>query len=38
MKAIKLLLVWALVAVPLSWGVVKSAQKALPLFRMETRQ
>lgn len=38
MKAIKLLLVWTLVVVPLSWGVVKSVQKALPLFQMETKR
>jgi hypothetical protein len=36
MKPVKLFLVWILVLVPLSWGVVKSVQKSLPLFRMET--
>jgi hypothetical protein len=35
MKTIKLLLVWILVLVPLSWGVVRSVQKSLPLFRIE---
>jgi len=29
----KLFLAWLLVAVPLGWGVTKSVQKALPLFR-----
>jgi len=29
----KFLLVWLLVAVPLGWGVTKSVQKSLPLFR-----
>ena len=29
----KLLLAWLLVAVPLGWGVTKSVQKSLPLFR-----
>ena len=35
MSAIKLAVVWILVIVPLSWGVVKSVQKSLPLFQME---
>ena len=35
MKTIKLFLVWILVLVPLSWGVVRSVQKSLPLFRIE---
>jgi hypothetical protein len=29
----KLLLAWLLVAIPLGWGVTKSVQKSLPLFR-----
>jgi hypothetical protein len=32
MKQIKLILVWLWVAVPLGWGVMKSVQKAMPLF------
>lgn len=35
MKTIRLLLVWILVIVPLSWGVVRSVQKSLPLFQAE---
>jgi hypothetical protein len=37
MKALKLFLVWILVVIPLSWGVVKSVEKALPLFRAELK-
>jgi hypothetical protein len=33
MTTVKLLLAWLLVAVPLGWGVTKSVQKSLPLFR-----
>jgi hypothetical protein len=33
----KLLLVWLLVAIPLGWGVTKSVQKSLPLFRGEAK-
>ena len=29
----KILLAWLLVAIPLGWGVTKSVQKCLPLFR-----
>lgn len=29
---IKLIIVWLIVAIPLAWGVLKSAQKASPLF------
>ena len=29
----KLILYWLLVAIPLGWGVTKSVQKSLPLFR-----
>lgn len=29
----KLILAWLLVAIPLGWGVTKSIQKSLPLFR-----
>jgi hypothetical protein len=32
----KLLLAWLLVAIPLGWGVTKSVQKSLPLFRAES--
>ena len=38
MKTVKLFLVWILVVVPLSWGVVKSVEKALPLFRTELKR
>ena len=31
----KPLLTWLLVIVPLGWGVTKSVQKSLPLFRGE---
>jgi hypothetical protein len=33
----KLLLYWLLVVVPLGWGVTKSVQKSLPLFRGDVR-
>lgn len=33
----KSLLTWLLVIVPLSWGVTKSVQKSLPLFRGEVK-
>ena len=33
----KLLLAWLLVAIPLGWGVTKSVQKSLPLFRGESK-
>ena len=33
----KLLFAWLLVAIPLGWGITKSVQKALPLFRTETK-
>ena len=29
---LKLILVWLIVAVPLGWGVLKSVEKASPLF------
>ncbi|HRE79530.1 MAG TPA: hypothetical protein PLN52_00715 [Opitutaceae bacterium] len=29
----KLILAWLLVAIPLGWGLTKSVQKSLPLFR-----
>jgi hypothetical protein len=29
---LKLIIAWLFVGVPLGWGVVKSVQKALPLF------
>lgn len=32
MKRIALVLAWAVVAVPLGWGVYQSVQKSLPLF------
>ena len=28
----KLIIVWLIVAIPLGWGVLKSVQKASPLF------
>jgi hypothetical protein len=33
MKAARLVIVWLWVIVPLGWGVMKSVQKAAPLFR-----
>jgi hypothetical protein len=35
MKMLKALLTWLLVALPLGWGITKSVQKSLPLFRSE---
>lgn len=32
MKAIKLLIVWLWVIIPLGWGVMKSVEKSRPLF------
>ncbi|HYH69094.1 MAG TPA: hypothetical protein VD866_30650 [Urbifossiella sp.] len=32
MKRIALVVAWAVVAVPLGWGVYQSVQKSLPLF------
>ncbi len=32
MNKVRILLVWLWVAVPLGWGVMKSVQKARPLF------
>lgn len=32
MKRITLIIAWAWVALPLSWGVYQSVQKSLPLF------
>ncbi len=32
MKDIRLIIVWLWVIVPLGWGVMKSVQKAAPLF------
>lgn len=32
MKALKLVIVWLWVALPLGWGVMKSVKKAMPLF------
>lgn len=32
----KPLLIWLIVILPLSWGVTKSVQKSLPLFRSVT--
>lgn len=29
---IKVIIVWLIVAIPLGWGVLKSVQKASPLF------
>ena len=33
----KFLLYWLLVVVPLGWGVTKSVQKSLPLFRADSK-
>jgi hypothetical protein len=33
MKTTRLLVAWMLVAIPLGWGVTRSIQKALPLFK-----
>ncbi|MEO6244210.1 MAG: oxalate:formate antiporter [Opitutaceae bacterium] len=33
----KLLCYWLLVAIPLGWGVTKSVQKSLPLFRSDAK-
>ncbi len=35
MKSLKLFIVWILVIIPLTWGVVRSVQKSLPLFQTE---
>lgn len=32
MNALKLIIVWAWISLPLGWGVYKSVQKSLPLF------
>ncbi len=32
MKTFKLVIAWVLVAVPLTWGVIQSIEKSLPLF------
>jgi hypothetical protein len=31
----KMLIFWLLAAIPLGWGVTRSVQKSLPLFRSE---
>lgn len=33
MRTIRVLAAWMLVAIPLGWGVTRSVQKALPLFK-----
>ncbi len=33
MSRVRLLGVWILIAVPLAWGVARSVQKSMPLFR-----
>lgn len=33
MKALRVTLAWLLVSIPLAWGVTRSVQKALPLFK-----
>lgn len=38
MKAIKLWFAWLLVGLPLAWGVTRSVQKALPLFKAPQSQ
>jgi hypothetical protein len=34
MKGLRLWFAWLLVGVPLAWGVTRSVQKALPLFKV----
>ena len=38
MSSIKLAVVWILVLVPLTWGVVKSVEKSLPLFERSSAE
>lgn len=33
MKALRVTLAWVLVSIPLAWGVTRSVQKSLPLFK-----
>ena len=33
MKTFQLVIAWTLVGIPLTWGVVQSIQKSLPLLR-----
>ncbi len=33
MKNLRVSLAWLLVGIPLAWGVTRSVQKALPLFK-----
>jgi len=35
MNALKLLIAWTWIALPLGWGVYQSVQKSLPLFGIE---
>ena len=35
-SALQVLLYWAIVAVPLGWGVYKTVQKSVPLFNTTT--
>ena len=32
MKTFKLVIAWVLVAAPLTWGIIQSIEKSLPLF------
>lgn len=32
MNKLRLIFVWLWIAIPLGWGVMKSVQKAMPLF------
>ena len=36
MNKLRILVVWLWVLIPLGWGVMKSVQKALPLFTQTT--
>lgn len=35
MNAIKLIIAWVFVGIPLAWGVYQSVMKSLPLFGIE---
>ena len=37
MKTIILIIAWALIAVPLGWGVHQSVQKSMPLFHGQSQ-
>lgn len=33
MRTLRIALAWLLVSIPLAWGVTRSVQKSLPLFK-----